>query len=89
VLLCFTRSLMTALLPRGDESAMNFEALGAFFREVFVFRRIFAGWEVTSQSMLVPVNRDRTSCIGPMGLAYGAAIIRPACRIAVQRWRVH
>ena len=31
VLLCVTLSLMPALLPEGDESAMNFEGLGVTF----------------------------------------------------------
>ena len=35
VLLCLTRCLMPALLAEGDESAMNFEGLGAVFRSTF------------------------------------------------------
>ena len=35
MLFCVTRHLMPSLLPRSDESAMNFEGLGVSFGHVY------------------------------------------------------
>jgi hypothetical protein len=43
VLLCVTLSLMPALLPMGDESAMNLEGVYVSFWTLF-FRNILASW---------------------------------------------
>jgi hypothetical protein len=36
---------MMALLPVGDESAMNFERAGVFFGIIFISCTILASWE--------------------------------------------
>jgi hypothetical protein len=38
---------MPALLPAGDESAMNFERAGVFFGIIFYFPHHFSEWGVT------------------------------------------
>jgi hypothetical protein len=40
---------LAGILVTGDESAMNFEAVGVSFWTFFVFRSIFANRELTSQ----------------------------------------
>jgi hypothetical protein len=44
--LCVTLPLMPALLPAGDESAMNLEAVGGFLRH-FCFPQHFCMWGVS------------------------------------------
>jgi hypothetical protein len=36
---------MMALLPVGDETAMNLERAGVFFGIIFISRTILASWE--------------------------------------------
>ena len=56
---------LPALLPEGDESAMNFEGLGvSFWRHIYCYPKHFR------QSG--PKKEHRA---GPMGLAYEGAII--------------
>src|SRR5215204_1629767 len=75
---CFAScSLTSALLPAGDESAMNLEGLGVSFSTYLLFSAAFlrVGSELRRECGF-SVNRARTSCIGPMGLVCGGAIIR-------------
>jgi len=44
VLLCARFCLMPALLPMGDESAMNFEGLRVFFRHIYCFPKHPCAW---------------------------------------------
>ena len=62
---------MTALLPGGDESAMNFKGLGG------VFRSIFANWELTSQRTWLArqARPKKLHRAGPMGMAHRVAIL--------------
>jgi hypothetical protein len=48
----------------GDESAMNSEGAGVFFRNVF------AGWEQNLQDVTFPLT-EKPHQAGPMELAYG------------------
>jgi hypothetical protein len=71
---------MLSSLPIGDESAMNFEGLGVFFRHIHWFPQHFCALganfaENVSRPSVGPYKLQRN---GPMGLAYGGAIIRPA-----------
>jgi hypothetical protein len=64
---------MTVLLPEGDESAMNFEAVSVSFRRIYRFPRHFCEYGVNFAEK-VPPRRSRLKKPhrdGPMGLAYG------------------
>jgi hypothetical protein len=73
--------LMPALLPVGDESAMNSEGMGTFFSTNLLFSATFfrVGSELRRERGS-PVSGSLRSRIGRVliGLAYGVAIIHPA-----------
>jgi hypothetical protein len=64
VLLCATFCLMPALLPKGDESAMNLVGLGVLFRHIYCSLQHFC--------VLGPKKLRQS---GPMRLTRGGAII--------------
>ena len=74
------RFLMTALLARGDESAMNFEGLGVSFSTYLLFSAPFlqVGSELHREGVAPSVSpRSRIGRV-LIGWAHGGAIIRPA-----------
>ena len=89
VWLCDSR--MHALLPKGDESAMNFEGLGTFFRHIYCFPLHVFELGVALRREGRPVSGSLRSRIGRVliGLAYWGAPRRPARYLCllITAWR--
>src|SRR5215207_6375593 len=66
-----------ATLASGDEFPMNFEAASFVFSLSLFFLQLFARWDLTSQRTWLARQSgpNKLHRAGPMGLAYGGAII--------------
>jgi hypothetical protein len=71
MLLCGMRCLMPTLFAMGEEFPMNFEALGASFREVCCLSQHFCELEayfaegVCTQRFQAPIACNKPCCVGP------------------------